>query len=116
MNLRVPSPTRFRVPGQRVGLLSLGALALLLGAAGCRTSEPDKVMASVNAFHFYNARYEERCVPQGPVGCASMNAALKKWRGGLDEAGDALKRGGAMPLQVAHVQTLQKEAAKCLPK
>ncbi len=115
-SLRVPLLTRPRVPGQRVGALSIGALALLLGSVGCRTAEPDKVMASVNAFHFYNARYEERCVPQGPVGCSAMNAALKKWRGGLDEAGAALKRGGAIPLQVGYVKTLQKEAAKCLPK
>ena len=73
-------------------------------------------MASVNAFHFYNARYEERCVPTGPKGCAAMNGALKTWRKGLDEAGEGLKRGGAIPLQVAHVTRLQKEAAKCLPK
>lgn len=73
-------------------------------------------MESVNAFHFYNARYEERCVPTGPVGCAATNAALKVWRKGLEEAKDGLTRGGAIPLQVAHVKKLQKEAKRCLPK
>lgn len=117
MNLCAPTPAQSVSRSQRLGLLSLGALAILLvGIVGCRTAEPDKIMASVNAFHFYNARYEERCVPTGPKGCASMNAALKKWRAGLDEAGAALKRGGAIPLQVGYVQTLEKEARKCLPK
>lgn len=93
-----------------------GLLVLVLLAAGCSTSQPDKVMASVNAFHYYNARYEERCVPTGPTGCAATKNALRAWRKGLDEAGAALTRGGAIPLQVAHVQKLQKEVAKCLPK
>jgi len=85
-------------------------------ACGCGTSQPDRVMASVNAFHYYNARYEERCVPSGPKGCAATNTALRAWRKGLDEAGEALKRGGEIPLQVAHVKRLEKETKKCLPK
>lgn len=97
-------------------LFRLTAVLAAVLAVGCGTSQPDRVMASVNAFHYYNARYEERCVPSGPKGCAATNAALKAWRKGLDEAGAALKRGGEIPLQVAHVKKLEKETRKCLPK
>lgn len=108
-------------PGARAVQLSrragvAGTAIFLLLAAGCRTAQEDRVMGSVNAYHYYNARYDERCVPTGPVGCAATNAALKAWRKGLDEAKAALVRGGAIPLQVAHVDRLQKETKKCLPK
>lgn len=73
-------------------------------------------MASVNAWDFYNHRYDDRCVPTGPVGCAKAKDALKAWRRGLDEASVALGRGGDLPLQIAHVKRLEKEASKCLPK
>lgn len=46
-SLRVPSPTRSRVPGRRLGLLSLGAAALLL--ASCATLAPGADPAVVNA-------------------------------------------------------------------
>ncbi len=100
------------------GRRSLPALAVLslVGMFGCASSQQDKVMANVNDWHYYNARFDERCVPTGPVGCSATNAALKTWKKGLDEAGVALLRGGAMPLQIAHIKRLEKEAKKCLPK
>jgi len=97
-------------------LSRLGLPLCLVGMLGCASSQQDKVMASVNAWDYYNHRYDERCVPTGPVGCSATNAALKVWKKGLDEAGVALTRGGAIPLQVAHVKRLEKEAKKCLPK
>jgi len=98
-------------------LLSRACAALFaVGMLGCASSQQDEVMASVNAWDFYNHRYDERCVPTGPVGCSATNAALKTWKKGLDEAGVALTRGGEIPLQVAHVKRLEKEAKKCLPK
>jgi hypothetical protein len=83
---------------------------------GCATPQKDQIMASVNAWDFYNHRYDERCVPTGPVGCVATNTALKAWKKSLNEADVVLVRGGAIPLQVAHVKKLQKEAKKCLPK
>ena len=100
----------------RRSLPALAVLSLVIALAACASSQQDKVMASVNAWDFYNHRYDERCVPTGPVGCSATNTALKVWKRGLDEAGVALARGGAIPLQVAHVKRLEKEAKKCLPK
>lgn len=91
-------------------------LVVALLAVGCASSQEDKVLASANAFHYYVARYDERCVPEGPVGCAATNVALKTWKAAMSEAKDGLNRGGAIPLQVARVKKLEKEVAKCLPK
>ena len=58
-SLRVPSPTRSRVPGRRLGLcLSLGAAALLITLTGCptgyvQTSTGATVAASVVAAQDY---------------------------------------------------------------
>jgi len=95
--------------------IAIAACACLF-AASCGSSQADRVMASINEFHFVNARYEERCVPEGPKGCAATSAALKKWSSGIGEAKDGLKRGGKITLQVSYVEKLGKEAKKCLPK
>ena len=92
------------------------AMALVILAAGCRTPTTDKAMSSVNSYYFYNARYEERCVPEGPKGCAATKAALDKWHAGLNEAKEAISRGGKLPLQIERLKSLEKETKKCLPK
>ncbi|HRI07843.1 MAG TPA: hypothetical protein PKW35_08505, partial [Nannocystaceae bacterium] len=58
MDLRVPSPTRSRVPGQRAGALSIGALVILLTLTACptgyvQTSTGATVEASVVAAQDY---------------------------------------------------------------
>ena len=93
-------------------------IAVALAIAGCSSSEPVKVASSVNAFHFINARYEEKCVAVvGPVKeCRATNAALLQWKKALGESDEAVRRGGKLPLQIKYVKKLEKEAAKWLPR
>ena len=95
---------------------ALAAAALI--TVGCGTAESVKVASSVNAFYFVNSRYEERCVAVvGPVKeCRATNDALSRWKKALKESGEAIQRGGALPLQIKHTKKLEREALKCLPR
>ena len=95
-------------------LVAVAVLAL----AGCSSSEKVTVASSVNAFHFVNSRYEERCVEiVGPVKeCRATNAALLQWKKALKESDEAVQRGGKLPLQIKYVKKLEKEATKWLPR
>jgi len=103
-----------RACGNRFAALAAAALITV----GCGTAESVKVASSVNAFYFVNSRYEERCVAVvGPVKeCRATNDALSRWKKALKESGEAIQRGGALPLQIKHTKKLEKEALKCLPR
>ena len=96
----------------------LAIFAVAIAIAGCSTREPVKVASSVNAFHFINARYEEKCVAVvGPVKeCRATNAALLQWKKALGESDEAIQRGGKLPLQIKYLSKLEKEAKKWLPR
>ena len=103
-----------RACGNRFAALAAAALITV----GCGTAESVKVASSVNAFYFVNSRYEERCVAVvGPVKeCRATNDALSRWKKALKESGEAIQRGGALPLQIKHTKKLEREALKCLPR
>ena len=103
-----------RACGNRFAALAAAALITV----GCGTAESVKVASSVNAFYFVNSRYEERCVAVvGPVKeCRATNDALARWKKALKESGEAIQRGGALPLQIKHTKKLEREALKCLPR
>jgi len=103
-----------RARGNRFAALAAAALITV----GCGTAESVKVASSVNAFYFVNSRYEERCVAVvGPVKeCRATNDALSRWKKALKESGEAIQRGGALPLQIKHTKKLEREALKCLPR
>ena len=103
-----------RTRDNRIAALAAAALVTI----GCGTAESVKVASSVNAFYFVNSRYEERCVAVvGPVKeCRATNDALSRWKKALKESGEAIQRGGALPLQIKHTKKLEREALKCLPR
>lgn len=95
--------------------LHLFPLAIALLLSGC--SRPaEKVLTSANAWAWANARYEERCVLVPGDGCDQTHAALAAWRTRLDEAEDALERGGRLPRQLHELATAEKRAVAALPK
>lgn len=87
----------------------LGVLVLLL-AAGCGTSQAGRVLRAENDYAFARARYAEQC-PEPPVdvGCVDLAKRLKAWHGAIQEAAEALKRGGDCPLQIERLEKLAKE-------
>ena len=84
---------------------------LLAMAWGCGTSPEVKILTSANAYAYHEARYSEACVAtKGPSSCDARHAVLVAWRGRLDEAEAALRRGGQLPLQLAELKAKEKEA------
>jgi hypothetical protein len=95
-----------------ISAIGIGLFGLfLVWSVGCSTPA-QKVLGSVNNYEFYTARYPEQCpVPTAPM-CPEKRALLRKWSGALDEAGSAIKRGGALPLQLERLGATEKEYPK----
>jgi hypothetical protein len=113
------TPRRHSFPGGAVDSprrpLHLFVLFTALLAVGC-SSPATKVLTSANAWAWANARYEERCVLVPGAGCEGTHAALAGWRTRLDEAEQALERGGSLPLQLKELAGAEKRAVASLPK
>lgn len=102
-----------------------GAVALL-GLCGCAHLFPDrtpeKVLASSNAYLFYENRYVAKCVTQtGPKECAAIQALLKAWKSDLEivaPANPATKhrelRPGPIPLWLAALKADEANARRAL--
>ena len=91
-------------------LLMFGALCMF----GC-ASPAQRVLRSVNDYEYHNARQHEDCAVTTvftETACAIRGGVLRKWSDALDEAGAALKRGGAFPLQLNRLKTVEKEMPK----
>ncbi len=87
------------------------AMALIaLSLVGCGTGQAGKVLRAENAYAFYRARYAEAC-PEPPVSAPCLDKAgrLRALHGAVQEAADALKRGGPCPLQVERLERLAEE-------
>lgn len=98
--------------GERVGLSS-ALFPLVLALAACRAPAEVRIVTSANAYAYYHARYEEKCVEAvGPATCDAQFALLERWKGRLAEAETALKRGGRLPLQLGELQKTEKEARR----
>jgi len=80
---------------------------LLVALGGCALKPPEKVATSMNAFDFYEARYEEKCQTASPD-CERLRAALSAWRKHLIEANRAVKNGGRCPLQLQQIADDEK--------
>ena len=95
-------------------LLLPAAGAFLL--AGC-TSPARQILTSANGYHYYHARYQEACPSRSAPAdlCSSWYAGLSRWHKRLNEANDALQRGGKLPLQLRAVKKSEKEAKKWTP-
>ena len=91
-----------------VGLLLL--TFLLLNCAGC-SNPAQKILSADNVYYYYLDAYnDKKCVQVYNESCEVQAAALNVLWTKLDRAKLALKRGGALPLQMKDV----KEAEKAL--
>lgn len=88
---------------------SIALAALTVATASC-SSTAYKVATHLNEYDFRQARYREVCVEVvGPVWCGEAQADLKNFKKHLLEAAEALKNGGALPLQL---EAIRKDAKK----
>jgi hypothetical protein len=94
--------------GAVFGGVVAGLLLLAMAMMGC-ASPAGRVLASTNAYEFNTARTKEECPAPPSDPCKAKNAWLRKWSGALDEAAAALKRTGAMPLQLKRLADTEKE-------
>ena len=86
------------------------SVLVALALVGCGTSQGERVLRAENAYAFYRARYAEAC-PEPPVSAPCLDRAgrLRALHGAVQEAADALKRGGPCPLQVERLERLAEE-------
>lgn len=74
------------------------------------------MLTSANSWAWAEARYRERCVEV--VGsdkvCRVTYTALVRWRRRLDEAQEALARGGGLSRQLEEVRRAEKASVKAL--
>jgi len=96
-------------PASLLGRLLATAL-VALALIGCGTSQAGHVLRSANDYSYYAARYAETCPdPAVTQACIEKAQRLQAWHGAVNEAKDALARGGDCPLQVERLQRLAKE-------
>jgi hypothetical protein len=85
---------------RRRAVASIVPVLLSVATASC-SSPAHKVATNLNAYDYKLARYKERCVEvTGPAWCEAAQVDLKKFKKHLLEAAEALKNGGALPLQL----------------
>ena len=94
----------------------LSAMCMAGFMAGC-ASPAKQILTSANGYHYYHARYQEACPSRSAPAdlCSSWYAGLSRWHKRLNEANDALQRGGKLPLQLRAVKKSEKEAKKWTP-
>lgn len=73
---------------------------------------PRKVLTSLNAFEYHNARQSEECAVSTPA-CDCRWEALFRWDKLLHEAGKAVKNGGAYPLQLKALKEAEAAYGAC---
>lgn len=98
---------------KRKDALPLSAMALLLcavGMAGC-ASPARTILTSANGYHYWHARYSERC-PSPTEALCKETSVLTRWHTALGEANDALQRGGKLPLQLEALAKVEKGTKK----
>lgn len=86
------------------------AVALVL-VTGC-VSPADRVLASVNAYHFWVGEYEATCAGKGTEACRKWEADLRAHKARLEAAEAAIRRGGKLPLQLKAMKTAEKAAGR----
>lgn len=92
---------------------SYGVTVLLLSSLlglGC-SSSTTQILTSANAYHYHHSRYSEQCVGDHATGapnCAERFHALQDWRKYLEEAEEAVERGGKLPLQLHALEAVEK--------
>ncbi len=92
--------------------ISLSLLFICFFLVGC-SSPAVKILSADNVYYYYLDAYnDKKCVQVYNESCEAQAAALNTLWTKLDRAKLALKRGGALPLQMKDV----KEAEKGLKK
>lgn len=98
------------MPGRVVSSYGVAVLLSSLLGSGCSSPEI-KIMSSANAYYYYYSRYSEQCVGDYAIGapnCAERFHALQDWRKYLEEAEEAVGRGGKLPLQLQALKDVEK--------
>lgn len=89
---------------------TLAMLLVALALVGCGTSQAGRVLRAENDYSYHLARYTEVCPdPAVTQGCIEKAQRLKTWHGAVQEAAEALKRGGKCPLQIERLEKVAKE-------
>lgn len=89
---------------------ALAMLLVALSLVGCGTSQAGRVLRAENDYSYYLARYAETCPdPAVTPECIQKAQRLGTWHGAVQEAAEALKRGGECPLQIERLEKVAKE-------
>lgn len=86
------------------------AVALVL-VTGC-VSPAERVLASVNAYHYWIGEYEKTCGGAARPECKTWHAALVEHKARFVAAEEAMGRGGKFPLQMKAMKAAEKAAAR----
>lgn len=103
---KTPDLVRYS-PGRDVLFATL-AVVIFLGS-GCSSG---KVLNSANDWAYYTSRWNEECFASSTL-CECRHEALARWRKLLDEARDAVQRGGKYPLQIKALRTAETKFKEC---
>jgi len=98
---------------------AVASLLILSSTPGCLLiPKPDsfKIASAANSYHYWADRYAQECPAAAPTipaeSCRVAYVALNDARRALEKANEALKRGGALPLQMSDVKSTTKKLAK----
>lgn len=91
-------------------------LAFVLMALGACASAPRQVLTQTNAFYYWRGEYERVCpkppAPPTTPTCISWAKDLNALEDRVHDAEAAVKRGGALPLQLKALKRAAKAAAR----
>lgn len=89
---------------------TLAMLLVALALVGCGSTQAGRVLRAENDYSYYLARYAETCPdPAVTQACIEKAQRLKTWHGAVQEAAEALRRGGECPLQIERLEKVAKE-------
>lgn len=86
------------------------AVALVL-VTGC-ASPAERVLTSVNAYHYWLGEYETTCAGKGTEACRAWETDLRSHKARLEAAEAAIKRGGKLPLQLKAMRAAERQAGR----
>lgn len=89
-------------------------IALALCLFGCASKDSTKVVSAANEWAFWKARYVDQCVsvPAVPTYCSKAHEGLAVSAAAIEEANEALKRGGKLRLQIRRMRRVLGDLGK----
>lgn len=100
------------------------AAVILLSLSGCSlvdqlftTPDSAKIAGLANEFFFWSEQYQASCGGEhAPLACDAAYVALLKVKADLERANEALKRGGAITLQMRRAKADIRSLSRVIPR